>query len=42
MKKENKQAQARADNARDASAVEERATPTTPVIYEVVRRYGED
>ena len=27
---------------RDASAVEERATPPTPVIYEVVRRYGED
>ena len=31
-----------AEHARDASAVEERATPPTPVIYEVVRRYGED
>jgi formate/nitrite transporter FocA (FNT family) len=30
------------ENARGASAVEERATPPTPVIYEVVRRHGED
>lgn len=29
------------EHARDASAVEERATPATPVIYEVVRRHGE-
>jgi len=30
------------EHARDASAVEERATPATPVIYEVVRRHGEE
>ena len=30
------------ENSRDASVVQERATPTTPVIYEVVRRHGEE
>ena len=40
-KERNKRPQA-SENARDASAVEERATPTTPVIYEVVRRHGEE
>src|SRR5437660_12495421 len=27
---------------READRVEERATPRTPVIYDVVRRYGEE
>jgi formate-nitrite transporter family protein len=42
MKKESKRQRAEDANARDATAVEERATPPTPVIYEVVRRHGED
>jgi formate/nitrite transporter FocA (FNT family) len=41
MNKEKKRPQA-AEHARDANAVEERATPKTPVIYEVVRRHGEE
>ena len=28
--------------ARQVEAIEERSTPPTPVIYEIVRRYGED
>ena len=31
-----------AKDAKDADAVEERSTPPTPVIYEVVRRLGEE
>jgi formate/nitrite transporter FocA (FNT family) len=31
-----------ADNVREAEAVEDRATPPTPVIYEVVRHHGEE
>ena len=41
MKKEQERP-AKAEQARDASAVEERSTPPTPVIYEVVRRHGEE
>ena len=40
-KDKNKRSQAEA-NSRDADDVQERATPTTPVIYEVVRRHGEE
>ena len=41
MEKQRKPGRAE-EHARDASNVEERATPATPVIYEVVRRHGED
>src|SRR3954471_11423615 len=30
------------ETRREADRVEERATPRTPVIYDVVRRYGEE
>ena len=30
------------DSDREATAIEDRATPPTPVIYEVVRRHGEE
>ena len=41
MNKDKKRAEGE-QKGRDASAVEERSTPTTPVIYEVVRRLGEE
>jgi len=41
MNKDKKRSQGE-QNGREASAVQERSTPTTPVIYEVVRRYGEE
>ncbi|HEX5130814.1 MAG TPA: formate/nitrite transporter family protein, partial [Usitatibacter sp.] len=45
MKKENNDRTGKdpsAANVREAEAVEERATPPTPVIYEVVRHHGEE
>ena len=41
MKNDKKRAPA-GQKDHDASAVEERSTPATPVIYEVIRRHGEE